>query len=762
MSNLMLRKFGLLVTALLIIGISAFIAGISAADSANLLDNSSVETADNTGSLPLNWKQDKWGNNTTNFTYKSDGGLTGSHSLYVNMTKRKSGDAKWYFNHLAVKPGQKYTYSENFKSNVKTEVDIEYINSEGKYSYVWLGSPAASSSDWKQVTYSFTTPSDVKSLTIFHLINRVGWLQTDEFSLTEGDGTPTPPQPTPPTVTITDPAANSTVSGIQSLKANADDAVGVAGVQFKIDGVNFGPEDNTAPYSISWDTSSTTNGSHTISATASNTGGLTTTNTETVNVQNSIPVAPTVSFSSPAANSTVSGTQNVAVNTSADAVGVQFKLDGKDLAAEDITAPYNFSWDTTTAGNGNHELSVVARNSAGLTATETETVNVQNIVNPPPVSTNLIANPSFEVTSNGTGPDSWQTSQWGTNTSTFSYLTSGHTGSHSVKTETTSYSNGAVNWYHNTVPVAAGKTYMYENWYQSNVSTEVDAEVTMSDGSTQYFWLGQVSPSSSWNKFSTTFTPPAGAKSMTVYHLLASKGYLISDDYSLEVYSPASFNRGLVSVTFDDGWASQYKNALPILNKYGLKATFYIISGELNDQPDYMSTAQIQNLYSQGMEIGSHTITHSDLTGVSQSKLVQEMSQSQATLQNAIGAPVVNFAYPYGAYNAETISVGQQYYQSQRTVNQGYNTEDNLDLTQLKIYEVDSDISTAQVQEWIQGAITQKSWLILVYHEVGTSIGGDIYHVSTANLDANMNYLKNSGVAVVTVNQAINEVLSQL
>jgi peptidoglycan/xylan/chitin deacetylase (PgdA/CDA1 family) len=598
-------------------------------------------------------------------------------------------------------------------------------------------------------------------LTVFHLINRVGWVQTDDFSLAEGDGAETP-QPTPPTININSPTANTTVSGIVNISADASDNLGMAGVQFKIDGVNLGAEDTQAPYTITWDTFASGNGSHQIAAIARNASGLTTSDSEQVDVQNSTPTPPAISFLNPPANSTLSGTQNITVSASSDTAGVLFKLDGNSLAAEDVSAPFSISLDTSSVANGSHQLSATARNSAGLTTIVTESVIVQNNVSQPPAVNNLVANPSLESSSNGEAPDSWQTSAWGTNTSTFTYLGSGHTGNHSVKVETTSYGSGAANWYNSSVPIIAGKTYKYENWYQSNAATEVDAEVVMSDGSTQYFWLGDVTPSTSWNKFSATFTAPADAKSMTVYHLLAAKGYLIDDDYSLTEYLPESFNRALVSVTFDDGWASQYQNALPILNKYGIKATFYIISGEMNDTPDYMSTAQIQNLYSQGMEIGSHTITHTDLTGVSQSKLIQEMSQSQIALQNAIGAPVVNFAYPYGAYNANTVSAGQQYYQSQRTVNQGYNSKDNLNLTQLKIYEVDSNIPPAQVQEWIQGAIDQKSWLILVYHEVGTSIGGDIYHVSTNNLDANMSYLKNSGVAVVTVNQAINEVLSQL
>ncbi len=96
--------------------------------------------------------------------------------------------------------------------------------------------------------------------------------------------------------------------------------------------------------------------------------------------------APTVTMTAPANGATISGLQAVNANAS-DAVsvsGVQFKLDGINLGAEDTAEPYSVNWDTTTAGNGTHTLSAVARNPAGLTATSSVSVNVQNVVPPPP------------------------------------------------------------------------------------------------------------------------------------------------------------------------------------------------------------------------------------------------------------------------------------------------------------------------------------------------------------------------------------------
>jgi parallel beta-helix repeat protein len=83
--------------------------------------------------------------------------------------------------------------------------------------------------------------------------------------------------PTAPTVSVTAPANNATVSGPQTVTANAADAVAVTSVQFKLDGNNLGSADTTAPYSANWDTTTASNGSHSITAVATNQAALTTT-----------------------------------------------------------------------------------------------------------------------------------------------------------------------------------------------------------------------------------------------------------------------------------------------------------------------------------------------------------------------------------------------------------------------------------------------------------------------------------------------------
>lgn len=726
----------------------------------NLVANPSAETG--TTTTATGWTTNKWGTNTVTFTKKTDA-HSGTYGLSTKMTARTSGDAKWYFTPVAVTPNTPYTFSNWYKSGVATSVDAEITATNGTVSYMWLGDPTASST-WKQNTYTFTTPANAAKVTIYHSIDKIGELIVDDYSLATTNGSTTP---STPTVSMTGPVNGATVSNTVALNATATDAQGIASVQFKVDGNNVGAADTTSPYSVSWDSKTVTNGSHTITAAATNTAGLSTTSGPvTITVNNTtVPSAPTVSITAPTAGATLANTTTITANASSTTAvaNVQFKLDGTNLGAADTTSPYTYGWDTKTATNGQHTLTAVATDTSGQSTTSAPvTVNINNPITPPPSGNNLVPNPSFEASANGTSPDGWQAIQWGTNSSNFTYANTGHTGSRSGTVTTTAYSNGAANWYYAGVPVTGGKTYLFSDWYKSTVDTEVDAEVTMSDGTVQYFWLGNVSASSNWTQFKTTFTVPAGARSVTIYHILAKVGTLSTDDYSITEYTPLSFNRGIVSVTFDDGWANQYTTSRPTLNNLGLKATYYVLSGETNT-PGYMNTTQIRSLYTEGNEIGSHTIDHTDLTTLTNAQVTAQMRDSQSTLQTIIGAPVTNFAYPYGAYNATTISIGNQYYASQRSVDRGFNSRDNLDVTKLKIQEVNSGTTQAQFQSWINDAIATKTWLILCYHEVTTSPapGDEFYTVTPTNFTTQMNYLKNSGASVQTIKSALTEVKAQ-
>jgi len=106
-----------------------------------------------------------------------------------------------------------------------------------------------------------------------------------------------------------------------------------------------------------------------------------------------------------------------------------------------------------------------------------------------------------------------------------------------------------------------------------------------------------------------------------------------------------------IALTFDDGYADAYTDALPVLKRYGLVATFYIVTNFVG-QPGYMTWEQVAELRDAGMEIGAHTVGHPDLTTLDWETAGFEIAQSKAELDQRLGINVTSFCYPTGLYNA--------------------------------------------------------------------------------------------------------------
>jgi peptidoglycan/xylan/chitin deacetylase (PgdA/CDA1 family) len=109
-------------------------------------------------------------------------------------------------------------------------------------------------------------------------------------------------------------------------------------------------------------------------------------------------------------------------------------------------------------------------------------------------------------------------------------------------------------------------------------------------------------------------------------------------------------------LTFDDGYLVQYQQALTILERYQAPATFFIIGTvwQGDGVHAYMNVDQVEDLYSRGHEIGSHTVDHRDLVPLrakDANGYWAELVDSKAQLEALIDDEVTTFAYPDGSYN---------------------------------------------------------------------------------------------------------------
>src|SRR4051812_26796375 len=177
---------------------------------------------------------------------------------------------------------------------------------------------------------------------------------------------------TPPggTATITAPTNGAILTGTTALTATATPGGGsVAGVQFYVDGAVFGAEDTTSPFSISWNTTTVTNGTHFIGAVVRDTnGGLGPSPTITVTTSNDF-FPPVVAMTSPATGFTFTAGTSVALSADASddlaLAGVTFLVDGVAIGPEDTTPPFAITWDTTNVARGAHTLTARARDAVG-------------------------------------------------------------------------------------------------------------------------------------------------------------------------------------------------------------------------------------------------------------------------------------------------------------------------------------------------------------------------------------------------------------
>ncbi len=160
-----------------------------------------------------------------------------------------------------------------------------------------------------------------------------------------------------------------------------------------------------------------------------------------------------------------------------------------------------------------------------------------------------------------------------------------------------------------------------------------------------------------------------------MYHDLSTDVQSVTKEHFPYVLSPSTFRRQLERVrtsglpvvtvaewcskskpsralvmTFDDGDVGNYTLALPILQEFGFKATFFVTVGFIG-HPGVMSWPQIRALHKAGMEIGSHTVTHRPPSTLTANELRYELSESRRILQDGLGITVDSISSPTGFFN---------------------------------------------------------------------------------------------------------------
>jgi len=181
----------------------------------------------------------------------------------------------------------------------------------------------------------------------------------------------------------------------------------------------------------------------------------------------------------------------------------------------------------------------------------------------------------------------------------------------------------------------------------------IDSSVVIAPIILMYHYIRTVDPSIDPLGYELSVTPELFEQHMA---WLASNGYTgIRADMLLRcVRHELACPPKPIGITFDDGYADAYSAALPILQRYGFTATFYIVNSFVG-QPPYMNWDQLAVLRDTGMEIGSHTLDHFMLTRLDLPEMVRQITQSKQDLERALGVNIVSFCYPVGDYDATVV-----------------------------------------------------------------------------------------------------------
>jgi peptidoglycan/xylan/chitin deacetylase (PgdA/CDA1 family) len=158
-----------------------------------------------------------------------------------------------------------------------------------------------------------------------------------------------------------------------------------------------------------------------------------------------------------------------------------------------------------------------------------------------------------------------------------------------------------------------------------------------------------------------------------------------------------------VAVTFDDGFTRTFEEALPILTRYRIPATMFMVADRIGGDNDWMQArgmprrrlmdaGQIRDMHTAGITIGSHTLSHPRLPECTPEKMRTEIADSKVRLEDMLSSPVTHFAYPYGLYDDTARRLVEQCgYHSACSTLSGFNNKqtDRYELRRIEVYGSD-------------------------------------------------------------------------
>lgn len=371
---------------------------------------------------------------------------------------------------------------------------------------------------------------------------------------------------------------------------------------------------------------------------------------------------------------------------------------------------------------------------------------------------NLIGNPGAE-TAQGSRPAAWSTDSWGELTAELLWRQdSPFSGQRFLSTQVSGYgSEGDAKWFFDPVRLAGGQWYEYRDQYRSDGRSRQLYSCTPPGGSRRFYNASQTHATPGWQESVFRFYLPAGHDcDVTVLHSVDRNGFLHTDQHQMRQVAARPLKEAMVSISFDDIWKTAYTRGAGELEKRGFKGSFYITRLYTETPAEsYASLDDVKDLIKRGHEIGSHSHRHTALSSMAAADLIEDIRKS-TTLLNEIGAPNSGIAYPFGDFDGEVETEVQRYHAYARTSLVGLN-DTTASRYRLRIVPVTTDTSTADLIQWVQAAQESKTWLILLFHDLGEPAPRNPYTTSFEQYLQVLDDIKAKGIKVVKVDEGLKE-----
>lgn len=138
---------------------------------------------------------------------------------------------------------------------------------------------------------------------------------------------------------------------------------------------------------------------------------------------------------------------------------------------------------------------------------------------------------------------------------------------------------------------------------------------------------------------------------------LREKGFytLTLKEYYNAITTGKQLPKKSILITFDDGYKDNYTNGLPIMKRYKIKGTIFVITSSIDKSKAFINSEEIKEFYNNNFDIESHTVNHRELNLMTYEEQLKELKESKETLDKLLDKETIAICYPVGRYNEDTL-----------------------------------------------------------------------------------------------------------